>query len=128
MDTSTHTPAQPTHNQALGRYGEVLAARFLTERGLVLLDHNWRCPQGEIDLVLRDGRTLVVCEVKTRTTTDFGHPHEAVDEAKFDRLRRLGASWVRAHAARPDGIRVDLVAITAPHSAHPDIDHVEGLI
>ena len=81
-----------THNQALGAYGEALAAGFLTRQGMVLLDSNWRCPQGEIDLVLRDGRTLVVCEVKTRSSNDFGTPHEAIDRRKVDRLRRLAAA------------------------------------
>ena len=68
--------------QALGAYGEELAARHLRERGLVVLDRNWRCPLGEIDLVLRDGDTLVVCEVKTRSGVGYGTPHEAVTPAK----------------------------------------------
>ena len=72
------TMAETTHHQALGRYGEALAARHLVERGMVVLDRNWRCPLGEIDLVLRDGDTLVVCEVKTRTSHDYGSPHEAL--------------------------------------------------
>ena len=81
-----------THHQALGRYGEVLAARHLVERGMVVLDRNWRCPLGEIDLVLRDGDTLVVCEVKTRTSHDYGSPHEAVTagQARADGPARRG--------------------------------------
>ena len=60
--------------QALGAYGENVAARHLAAKGLVLLDRNWRCPDGEIDLVLRDGAVLVVCEVKTRTSLRVRHP------------------------------------------------------
>lgn len=116
------------HNQALGAYGELLAARFLTRQGMVLLDHNWRCPEGEIDLVLRDGRTLVICEVKTRTSNDYGTPHEAIDRRKVDRLRRLAASWLRVHTAHPDDIRLDLVAVLQPRSGEPEIDHVRGLM
>ncbi len=80
-------------SRAIGGYGEHVAARHLIDAGMVLLDSNWRCDLGEIALVLRDGATLVICEVKTRTTVDFGSPLEAVDEAKLDRLVLLGDRW-----------------------------------
>ena len=127
-DSTADSPPRLNHNQALGAYGGLLAARFLTRQGMVLLDHNWRCPQGEIDLVLRDGRTLVICEVKTRTSNDYGTPHEAIDRRKVDRLRRLAASWLRAHSVHPDDIRLDLVAVLQPRSGEPEIDHVQGLM
>ncbi len=90
-ETTTAT-GESTHHQALGRYGETLAERHLTGLGMVLLDRNWRCPDGEADLVLRDGSTLVVCEVKTRSNHDHGSPHEAVTPAKVrtDGPRRPG--------------------------------------
>lgn len=116
-----------THNQALGAYGEELAAEFLIGRGMVVLDRNWRCSQGEIDLVLRDGRTLVICEVKTRSSRAFGTPHEAIRRAKIDRLHRLAAAWLETHAARPADVRLDLVAVLRPRSGVPEIDHVRGL-
>jgi putative endonuclease len=128
MDSTADSPPRLNHNQALGAYGELLAARFLTRQGMVLLDHNWRCPHGEIDLVLRDGRTLVICEVKTRSSNDYGTPHEAIDRRKVDRLRRLAASWLRAHTVHPDDIRLDLVAVLQPRSGEPEIDHVRGLM
>lgn len=127
MDTKRDSTPRLSHNQALGAYGELLAARFLTRRGLVLLDHNWRCPEGEIDLVLRDGRTLVMCEVKTRTSNDYGTPHEAIDRRKLDRMRRLASCWLRAHSTHPDDIRLDLVAVIVPRTGDPEIDHVIGL-
>lgn len=117
-----------THNQALGAYGELLAARYLTAQGMVLLDHNWRCPVGELDLVLREGRTLVICEVKTRTSHDYGTPHEAIDRTKIDRLRRLASAWLRVHTAHPDDIRLDLVAVLKPRRGATEIDHVRGLM
>lgn len=126
MDSSA-SPPRLTHNQALGAYGELLAARYLTRQGMVLLDHNWRCPVGEVDLVLREGKTLVICEVKTRTSNDYGTPHEAIDRSKVDRLRRLAAAWLRVHSARPDDIRLDLVAVLQPRDGEPEIDHVRGL-
>ena len=128
MDSTVDKPPRLTHNQALGAYGELLAARFLSRQGLVLLDHNWRCREGEIDLVLRDGRTLVICEVKTRSSVDFGTPHEAIDRRKVDRMRRLAAAWLRAHSAHPDDIRLDLVAVIVPRTGAPEIEHVVGLL
>ena len=116
-----------THHQALGRYGEVLAARHLVERGMVVLDRNWRCPLGEIDLVLRDGDTLVVCEVKTRTSHDFGSPHEAVTPAKLERMGRLAAAWLATHEVSPTEVRLDLVAVLRPRRGRSQVEHVPGL-
>ena len=113
--------------QALGAYGEEVAARHLTRAGMVLLDRNWRCPEGEIDLVLRDGEVLVVCEVKTRTSYLCGTPHEAISEAKLDRLRRLGQAWLRDHQVRADDTRVDLVAVLRPPKGPAVVDHVRGI-
>ena len=113
--------------QALGAYGEGVAARHLVERGLVLLERNWRCDEGEIDLVLRDGATLVVCEVKTRTSLEAGTPHEAITDAKLARLKRLGERWATERGVRPDGTRVDLVAILRPRRGPAVVDHVAGL-
>lgn len=111
----------------LGAYGEALAARHLTEQGMVLLDRNWRCELGEIDLVLRDGRILVVCEVKTRSSLVAGSPHEAVTAAKLARLQRLGERWARERGLRPAGLRIDLVAVLRPERGPAVVDHVRGL-
>ena len=93
----------------------------------MLLDRNWRCPDGEIDLVLRDGRVLVVCEVKTRTSYLCGTPHEAITDAKLDRLQRLGQAWMQAHDVVADGTRVDLVAVLRPAKGPAVVDHVRGV-
>ena len=113
--------------QALGAYGEELAARHLSERGLVVVDRNWRCPQGEIDLVLRDGDTLVVCEVKTRSGVGYGTPHEAVTPAKLQRLRVLGARWLADHGLAVREVRIDLVAVVRPPRGACVLEHVPGL-
>jgi len=125
-DTATTADAQ-THHQALGRYGETVAARHLAEAGMVVLDRNWRCRLGEIDVVLRDGPVLVVCEVKTRTSNDYGTPHEAVTPEKLQRLRRLAVAWVEAHAATPAEVRLDLVAVLRPLRGPAVVEHVRGL-
>jgi putative endonuclease len=124
--TETTVPSGQAH-LALGRYGETLAARHLTEHGMVLLDRNWSCADGEVDLVLRDGDALVICEVKTRTSHDYGSPHEAVNEEKLTRLRRLAQAWIEAHAASPADVRLDLVAVLRPRRGPSVVEHVRGL-
>jgi putative endonuclease len=113
--------------QALGEYGEELAARHLVAQGMVVLDRNWRCAAGEIDLVLRDGRVLVVCEVKTRSSLAHGTPHEAISDAKLDRLRRLGTCWQAEHGVSAPDVRVDLVAILRPRRGPSVLEHVRGI-
>lgn len=112
---------------AWGRYGEDVAVRHLQSQGFVVLDRNWRCDVGEIDIVARDGETLVVCEVKTRSGIGYGSPLEAVTAAKAARLRRLTACWLRAHDVRPRDVRIDLVGVLAGKGpAH--VEHVRGAI
>jgi putative endonuclease len=113
--------------RAIGAYGEDVAVRHLTGLGMVLLERNWRCADGEVDILLRDGATLVVCEVKTRTSLVAGTPHEAITDAKLDRLRRMGERWVLERGIRPDGIRIDLVAVLRPARGPAVVDHVRGL-
>jgi putative endonuclease len=115
------------HRRLLGERGETIAARHLARQGMVLLDRNWRCEAGEIDLVLRDGPVLVICEVKTRTSTDYGTPLEAVTPAKVERLRRLASRWLRVHDCHPDDIRLDMVGVLAPPGGPVEVEHVEGI-
>lgn len=121
------TDTARTHHQAVGRYGERIAADHLVAQGMVVLDRNWRCDEGELDLVLRDGATLVACEVKTRTTLDHGTPHEAVTDARLERLRRLAVRWVEARGVQPAEIRVDLVAVLRPRRGRALVEHVRGI-
>ena len=113
--------------RALGRYGEQLAARYLGERGLTVLDRNWRCPHGEIDLVARDGDCLVFCEVKTRRSQRFGAPVEAVDRRKAARLRRLAAAWLQAHDEHADRVRIDVIGILRPRVGPAVVRHLQGV-
>jgi len=111
----------------LGAYGEALAARYLLDSGMVVLDRNWRCDLGEIDLVLREGRVLVVCEVKTRSSVRFGTPLEGVTEQKAARLRRLAARWLAAHDLRPAEVRIDLVGVLVPAQGPVEVEHVRAV-
>mgnify|MGYP006197086785 CR=1 FL=1 len=113
--------------QAIGAYGEDVAARHLADLGMTVLERNWRCAEGEVDILLRDGATLVVCEVKTRTSLVAGTPHEAITDDKLARLKRLGERWAAERGIRPSGIRIDLVAVLRPRTGPAVVDHVQGL-
>ena len=114
--------------QAVGRYGEDVAARFLVAHGMVVLDRNWRCDAGEIDIVARDGDTLVICEVKTRSSLAYGSPLEAVTRAKADRQRRLARCWLAAHGLRVPAVRVDVVAVLRGERGAASVDHLRGVV
>lgn len=100
-----------TQRQAVGKYGERLAARHLEEHGLEILARNWRCSDGELDLVLRDGDTVVFCEVKTRRTTTFGPPAAAVHPRKVQKVRQLAVRWLAETGTRAPRIRFDVVEV-----------------
>ncbi|PRH78728.1 YraN family protein [Streptomyces solincola] len=119
-----------TRTRALGRYGEELAARRLTESGMTTLARNWRCGRtGEIDIVARDGDTLVFCEVKTRRDTRYEHPLAALTPTKADRLRRLAACWLDRHGGPPPGgVRIDAVGVLLPRRGAPVVHHVPGVL
>lgn len=109
-----------------GARGETLAARYLESQGLVVLSRNWRCREGELDLVATDGHRLVVVEVKTRTSTSHGPPADAVDHQKAARIRRLSRRWRVAHGITWCAERFDIVAILWPPNETPRITHYRG--
>jgi putative endonuclease len=113
---------------AVGRYGEDVAARYLLAAGWEVVERNWRCPQGEIDIVALHGTELVVVEVKTRSSDRFGHPAEAVTAVKLARLRRLAAQWLDAHDLRPTSVRIDVIAVHAARSGPARVEHLCGVL
>lgn len=113
---------------ALGRYGEDVAARLLTDAGMSVLERNWRCRAGEIDIVAKDGDAFVICEVKTRRAGAFEHPMAAVTPVKADRLRRLAELWLARHGGPPPGgVRIDLVGVVLPRRGAPLAEHARGV-
>jgi putative endonuclease len=112
---------------AIGQYGEDLAVRHLTEAGLAILDRNWRCKAGEIDILAREGDVLVVCEVKTRSGPGFGSPLEAVTALKARRLRRLAALWLSERQLSIPEVRFDVVAVIRRPSCVPTVEHIRGI-
>lgn len=109
---------------ALGRYGEELATRYLRDRGMQVIERNWRCADGEIDIVALDGDCLVVCEVKTRRGTGAGDPLEAVTWEKASRLRRLAAAYLRARPGPVGQVRIDVIGVLAERGRPPVVRHV----
>lgn len=113
----------------LGRAGENRAAEHLASRGYRILDRNWRCAQGELDIVALTEAHIAVVEVKTRSSTAFGHPFEAIDERKRERLWRLAHAWMRAHPGTGSGrrVRVDAIAIIGADPATGVLEHLVDL-
>ena len=111
----------------LGRYGEDLAVRYLRDLGMEVLDRNWRCEHGEVDVVAIDSDHLVICEDKTRRSLAFGEPVEAVTRAKAARLRRLAAAYVRSHETGSARVRIDVLGILFRAGEPPLVRHVRGV-
>ncbi|MGE5131853.1 MAG: YraN family protein [Gemmatimonadota bacterium] len=111
----------------LGRRGEEVAVAYLKQAGIRILDRNWRCAEGEIDIVAAERRVLVICEVKTRSGTRYGSPLEAVSQAKLGRLRRLAIRWVVAHGVLFDEVRIDVLGLVPDQAGNFQIEHVRGV-
>lgn len=113
---------------AVGRYGENVAAAHLARAGWQVLDRNWRGAGGELDIVALQGSELVVVEVKTRTSCEYGHPAEAVTARKLARLRRLAAQWLAEHDLRPASVRVDVIAVRPSAAGAAQVEHLVGVL
>jgi putative endonuclease len=97
--------------KARGRKGEEEAARYLAGQGYCLLERNFRCPHGEMDIIALDGRTLVFVEVRSRATDNFGLPQESVGRQKQARLRRVARYYLAASGGHRGPVRFDVLAI-----------------
>jgi putative endonuclease len=114
-------------SNGVGEYGERRAVEYLTgEAGMRVLARNWRCADGEIDIVARDGDSIVFIEVKTRRGSGFGPPAEAVVAEKRRRLRRLAAAWLRGNPVGACEVRFDVVSVLRPARGPARVDHVRG--
>ncbi|MWB98303.1 YraN family protein [Agromyces sp. MMS17-SY077] len=111
----------------LGRLGERIAAEHLEARGMRVLERNWRCRSGELDLVALDGDETVFVEVKTRSGLGYGHPFEAITARKVARLRALASAWAEAHERPLGRARLDAVAVLALPGEDPVVEHLRGI-
>jgi putative endonuclease len=109
---------------AVGRRGEEAAARAYAARGFRVLARNWRCPLGELDLVVERDGLLVICEVKTRSGAAFGGGYAAVTAAKRRKLLALGEAFLSASRIRPRAVRFDVASVHVG-SGRPSVELFE---
>ena len=107
----TYSDAAVRRRRALGVAGEAAAAAWYEDAGYAVLDRNWRCRDGELDLVLGDGAIVVFCEVKTRTSAAYGVPASAVTPTKQRRIRHLAMRWLDEHEVRARRMRFDVASV-----------------
>jgi putative endonuclease len=113
--------------KSLGQQGEEAAAKFLKRSGYRVLARGLDSRLGELDIVAVDGRTVVFVEVKTRRTTDAGHPADAIDAFKEKRMTQAALGYLKAHGLLQHAARFDVVAITWPdNSRRPTIEHIKS--
>ncbi|PZF84116.1 YraN family protein [Jiangella anatolica] len=110
----------------IGAYGEQVAAEHLERAGFVVIERNWRCDIGEIDIVALDGATVVVCEVKTRSGLGFGSGLDAVTPEKLARQYRLARRWLESAGRADAQLRIDVIAVHRRGRHEPQIVHVRG--
>jgi putative endonuclease len=113
-------------SDAVGAYGERVAANRLVEAGMTVVARNWRYGRGEIDLILRDGPCLVFVEVKTRRSIAYGVPAEAVGPRKQLTLRRLATAYLAQNRLEPAEIRFDLVGVVIPRRGAAQVEHLRN--
>ncbi|HEY6685591.1 MAG TPA: YraN family protein [Propionibacteriaceae bacterium] len=115
----------------LGVRGENFACAKLERQGMRVLERNWRCRLGEIDIVAADvgesGLTLVFCEVKCRSGLGFGHALEAITDAKMRTLRQLAALWMREHQVKASTIRLDGIGVVLAAGEAASLTHVKAV-
>ncbi len=107
----------------LGQAGEQLAADFLKRKGYTIVQRNFRCAAGELDIIARDNDYLVFVEVKTRRNHNYGSPLEAVDFRKQRQICRTALCYLQKHSAEDQNIRFDIIAITIT-ATKPLIEHI----
>ena len=128
MTTQNGTSSPAAEPARLGRYGEQVAAERYVAAGAQVLARNWRCREGELDVVVleRDG-TVVFCEVKTRSGTGFGVPAEAVGPVKARRLRAAARRWLQEHPVPAHReLRFDVVSVLRRRGYAPEVTHLRG--
>ena len=120
LKSSGGAPAK--QKDTLGDRGENRAARYLRERGYKILIRNFRCPVGEIDIIARDGRTLVFVEVKTRTADD-PQPEDQVNATKQHQITKAGKYYLSRYGVPQPPSRFDVIAVVWPDGREPQIRH-----
>lgn len=113
----------------MGRDGEDIAVAHLESQGWQIIERNWRCPSGELDIIAWDAAAgaIVFVEVKSRSSVAFGEPVEAITWRKLAKLRELSILWLRVHRPRVREIRLDAIGVLKPRSGEPELTHLRGI-
>lgn len=121
--TKRTSPSTTNAAHALGRRGEDLVAKYVESRGLILLCRNWRCREGEIDILATDGHMVVICEVKTRTTDEYGTPADAMSAKKIRCIKAATNRWLREYRVPYVPVRYDLAEVWWPPKGKPHLQY-----
>lgn len=119
--------ANDSQRKVIGRQGEDAAVRYLQEQGWKILARNWRCSQGELDVIAQDHQTIVFIEVKTRTSHFSGHPLESISAAKVRRLRILATHWLAQQTLYWPHLRIDAIALDWIDGNATNLEHIQGV-
>lgn len=116
--------------QLIGKIGEEAAGQYLRQQGYSIIENNYRCPLGEIDIIARDKRVTVMVEVRTRTSLAYGSPEESITADKARRLKRLALNYLQTHYLSAAPCRIDLVAVMVDRETHQvkNINHIKGIL
>lgn len=113
--------------QQLGRQGEQVAVDYLRNLGFSILDRNFRTHRVELDIVAREGQTLVFCEVKTRQSSQYGSPLEAITVQKRNNLRRAALGWLAQHRINTQLMRFDVIGVLYALDGRYTVTHIRGI-
>ena len=117
------------HNRSIGTFGEKAVADFLTSRGFLIVERNWRIKEGEVDIIATSpDKTFVFVEVKTRTSQAYGHPLEAITREKAHRLQRLALAWLVTHQCFGSDYQVDCAAVLISPDGSYSIEYREKVL
>jgi len=113
-----------TYQRKIGNLGEEIAAKYLIDQGFQLIDKNYTTRYGELDLIMMESGSVVIVEVKTRTSDKFGTPESSITEEKLDRLEKAALLWFQDHPEVVDDWRIDVIAISLDHQKNVrDLQH-----
>lgn len=115
-------------NQAVGKYGERVAIRYLEQRGYEILHTNWRGEAGELDIIASTDSAVVIVEVKTRRSLEYGHPALAVTPRKLGRMKKLAMEWLKQQDTYYPQVRFDVISILRPPTGPAQVEHLEAVI
>lgn len=126
MEKNLREPDRHTQRTELGRFGEEQASHFLREKGFKILDRNFHAKGGEIDIVARAGELVVFVEVKTRTSTNYARPEEAVGYRKRENLKTAARHYIQEHPHRGNEFRFDVISVTINESECAELEWIQN--